>query len=390
MARSIDGRGTTRYVQRQAFPVCIKNNLREYEGRTVFLLEMLANADDAGAENFTVCLDYASHPKEDLLPGSMLALQGAAMIVSNDVAFSQADFRNYTQNVGNSSKTNDPGTIGRFGKGALTVYALTDAVQLVSGCHLLVLDPQGTHLASHLTSWSCNFVDPTAEDYVPVSNIAPGHLGPFIDYSEACDSVTTLEPRTQYTGSIFRLALRGAEAAAQSQISNQSVTPEQLLPVLNSFCEMAPELLLFTRHIRNIYVYTRKSAGTKATLYHHSSAHSGPPTLLPAQLQKQMLTVNVKNAGRGNSQHVWLKVINLAANGGGIAIPLNEPETGQTPSAFSGKLFCTLPLALEVTALPVHVNGSFLVSSNRKSLWEGEGDGGKVGSAMLTSGILPI
>ncbi len=37
-----------------------------------------------------------------------------------------------------------------------------------------------------------------------------------------------------------------------------------------------------------------------------------------------------------------------------------------------------MPLPFGVTALPVHVNGAFWVQSDRRKLWSGEGDRGKV------------
>jgi len=68
----------------------------------------------------------------------MKAVQGPALIIGNDAEFSQADWNNYTRKVGDSSKVNDPDTAGKFGKGALTAYSVSDVIQLVSGNQLLV------------------------------------------------------------------------------------------------------------------------------------------------------------------------------------------------------------------------------------------------------------
>ncbi|KAL0054448.1 hypothetical protein WJX82_008972 [Trebouxia sp. C0006] len=43
----------------------------------------------------------------------------------------------------------------------------------------------------------------------------------------------------------------------------------------------------------------------------------------------------------------------------------------------TAKVFITLPLPLEKTGLPVHINGAFKVHSDRRNLWSGDDDGGK-------------
>lgn len=128
----------TRLQQREKFTTCIKNNVREYGGGSTCLKELLANADDARATRFTVCLDKSQYSTDSLLSVGMEELQGPALWVCNDAKFSHQDYRHYTLSVGESAKAEDSETIGKFGKGALTVYSLTDVIQILSADSLLV------------------------------------------------------------------------------------------------------------------------------------------------------------------------------------------------------------------------------------------------------------
>ena len=147
------GAWDTQLQQQEKFTVCISNNVREYGGGSTCLKELLANADDAKATKFTICLDQSQYQTDGLLSPGMAGLQGLALWVGNDAKFSSQDWRNYTLHVGRSAKANDNDTIGKFGKGGLTAYSLSDVIQVVSGDHMLVLDPHGTHLPNQLQSW---------------------------------------------------------------------------------------------------------------------------------------------------------------------------------------------------------------------------------------------
>ena len=51
----------------------------------------------------------------------------------------------------------------------------------------------------------------------------------------------------------------------------------------------------------------------------------------------------------------------------GLAVPLKPDKS------FSGKIFCFLPLPIS-SKLPLHINGQFVLSSNRRALWRGGED----------------
>ena len=58
----------------------------------------------------------------------MSVLQGPSLLLCNNAALSDRDWDGYTSKLGKSYKASDDQTIGRFGKGALTVYPLTDDI----------------------------------------------------------------------------------------------------------------------------------------------------------------------------------------------------------------------------------------------------------------------
>lgn len=124
------------FVQQQSITALIHNSVADYGGGDVCLREALANADDARATEFVICLDKSQYATEDLLSNQMSVLQGPSLLLCNNAAFSDQDWDGYTSKVGKSYKASDDQTIGRFGKGALTVYSLTDVIQVsfVSSC----------------------------------------------------------------------------------------------------------------------------------------------------------------------------------------------------------------------------------------------------------------
>ncbi len=381
----LKSRGNTRLVQQEAFTVCIKNNVREYGGGDICLKEHLTNADDAKATHFVVCLDKTQYSSNRLLSLGMKALQGPALIIGNDAEFRMSesnddgrdDWINYTGKVGDSSKANDPDTADKFGKGALTAYSVSDVIQVLSGKQLLVLDPHGTHLPEGLLSWSCNPVEARHKHFLNLAAEAPDQLEPFINFSKSNAAVPLWDGRSHYAGTLFRLALRTEAAAASSQISNETIKTDMFAKTLEEFAAAAPDLLLFLRHIRKISVYVKEPGQADAILKHQSIART--VSTAATSCQEQQLAVSIQHANGQMTSKLWLKIINLARNGDGVAALLEDEQTkGEKMPLIAGKVYSTMALPLENTGLPVHINGAFFVSSDRRNLWEGEGDDGKV------------
>ena len=311
----------------------------------------------------------------------MAPLQGPAVVLFNDAEFSKTDWHNYTQKVGDSSKADDPDTAGKLGKGALTAYSFSDVIQVLSGENLLVLDPHGKHLPEDLQSWGCNFVARKSSHYVNLACEAPGQIDPFTSFTESCTALPGLATGSPYPGTIFRLALRTEDAAKSSDISNDFITTSQVEQTLEEFAAAAPDLLLFLRHVNKISVYIKEDGQHAAILKHECKAAS---FMHSSSGLRQMLSVRIKGDNNASSR-VWLKVTDPAKNGDGIVTLLQESTSTEQLPTLSGKVYSTMALPFEDTGLPVHVNGAFFMSSDRRNLWEGEGDEGKVQMILFLS-----
>lgn len=376
----------TRLQQREKFTTCIRNNVREYGGGSTCLKELLANADDAKATRFTICLDKSQYSTDCLLGVGMKDLQGPAPWVCNDASFSNQDYHNYTRSVGDSAKADDIGTVGKFGKGALTVYSLTDVIQILSADNLLVLNPHATHLPDQIPSVFGNLVDRRDEHFVDVAADSPNQLEPFLSFTKHCSSVPTLSIGNHYPETLFRLALRTPAAAQHSEISQESLSPDQMAQILQDFVRVAPDLLLFTRHVKSISVFVKVSKDSQCTLMHEctASVSTSTSTILSCKLQKAAITI--KDESGCKSKHMWHKATHsISGQSGDVAIlelvQEGAAEDGKLLPPVAGKVCSTMALPLAPTSLPVHMNGDFRMFSDRRTLWAGEGDRGQVRTA---------
>ena len=371
----------TRLQQREKFTTCIKNNVREYGGGSTCLKELLANADDAKATRFTVCLDKSQYSTDSLLDVGMEDLHGPALWVCNDAKFSDQDYRNYTLSVGESAKAEDNETIGKFGKGALTVYSLTDVIQILSADSLLVLDPHGTHLPDQLPSIFGNLVNRRDEHFVDVAADSPDQLDPFLSFTKHCSSIPTLRAGKHYPGTLFRLSLRTQAAAQHSEISKESVSPDQIAQALQDFAQAAPDLLLFTRHVKSISVFMKGSKDSQCTLMHDCTATISSITSTMAHSKLQKVAISIQDASGCKSKRIWHKATHTGnGQSGDVAVLMQEDVSGAEKHLppLAGKVYSTLALPLAPTSLPIHMNGDFRLSSDRRALWAGEGDRGQV------------
>ena len=365
-------------VKKKKFTVRIKNNVREYGGGNTCLKELLANADDAKASHFTVCLDKSRYPTDQLLSASMEDLQGPALWVCNDAKFSAKDWQNYTLSVGESAKANDSAKIGKFGLGALTAYSLTDVIQIISGDSLLILDPHGSHLPDQLPSVFGNMVNNTDEHFVDVAADSPEQLDPFLSFTKHCPSVPTFSTGKHYPGSLFRLAFRTPAAAWRSEISNESLSPDQFAQTLQDFTQAAPDLLLFTRHVKSISVFMKGSKDSQCTLMHDCTATISSITSTGAGCKVHEAIITCQY-GSGPQRHsVWHKASHNTVNSQSGDVAVLVHEGGMNLPKVLGKVYSTVALPLAPTSLPVHINGDFRLSSDRRTLWAGEGDRGQV------------
>lgn len=275
----------------------------------------------------------------------------------------------------------------------MTAYSLSDTIQLVTGNDIMILDPHRTRLPHKQSSLRGNIVDPESVRYVDIQQQAPMQLEPFLSPTAACPALPTLYPQAHYPGTLFRLAFRMPEAAATSLISQEAVPADDFLTsTLHDFCQIAPELLLFTRSVSTISVYVKESADSCAMLLHECKAsRESMQSSANRPIALDQLTVSIQQGPEPLSLGItasktWGVATSTGSPGGtdGIAALLHETrskgvcEMAIGLSAVRGKVYATMPLPLHVSRLPVHVNGAFWMQADKRKLWSGEGDRGKV------------
>ena len=404
------------YIQREAFTIRLQHIIGGYGGGGTALKEMVGNSDDAKAAEFVVFIDgcqysrpgppwqnMVSDPQGVVLVSRLTAFgtyhnfkhmqatwQGPALLVWNSATFTRQDWINLTAKVGNSSKAGQTHTIGKFGLGALTAYIFTDVPQVLSDDRFLLLDPHAMYLPEHNSAMLCNFVDQHDPDLVKLADDAPSIIEPFVSFSKNCPVVPKWDPASQYPGTIFRFPLRSSATASVSAISNISISTEDCInTVLKPFLHTTAELVLFTQYTKTISAYAKESQGADCILLHQCIAHSTAvpvPASASSNFGYSTVTVSRKTGTDHLSTQTWLRVDNPAALNCGVAILLHDSAAADgrhyLPSV-AGKVFITLPLPLEKTGLPVHINGAFKVHSDRRNLWSGDDDGGKVSAPFV-------
>lgn len=109
----------------QQLTTTIRKSLWEYTERQV-LVEFLANAADAGANDFGVLIDQYQALDQRILSPEMASFQKCpSLVIYNDGVFTEADFRGIIK-TGIGSKEGRGDSIGQFGLGALTMFHITE------------------------------------------------------------------------------------------------------------------------------------------------------------------------------------------------------------------------------------------------------------------------
>lgn len=188
-----------------------------------------------------------------------------------------------------------------------------------------------------------------------------------------------LQKKHHYKGTLFRLALRSASAAESSSISSDSFSAAKVLQTLQSFITAAPDMLLFTRHVRGITVLVKENSDHACSMLHQCTAST---TSLDDLLgcQRQKICICIQDASHKTACKTWIKATHLQANTAKADAAVSMQDTSNTHSsssrqlpAIDGKVFSTLTLPLAKTFLPVHINGAFMMSSDRRTLRAGAG-----------------
>ena len=401
----------------QSITTAIRKVLGDYKDGVGILKELIQNADDAGATTVKFLVDWRHGPTSSLLSPDMAKCQGPALWAYNDAVFTDDDLENISKLAG-GTKVEDLSKIGRFGLGFTAVYHLTDVPSFVTREYFTAFDPNVNHLQDRIKDRSRPGI---RMNLGKNPELLARYKDQFQPYNDIFGCITMPSQSSfHYNGTLFRFPFRTAHQASISEISKTDYGRDRIPGLVCSLCECASTLLLFSQHIKKVEIYeldrSRPPNQMQLVLlvnkqsvkaYRSKGMNSEEPFIKQCSkwLQQnrdsrkfnseyprslEIVTISTLNmaaelSGCGreySSSEVWLVVsasgtdtsleIALSPEGqshgllpcGGAAFPIQRDITKGY-----GELFCFLPLSIS-TGLPVHVNASFAIMSNRVEIWK--------------------
>ena len=405
------------FGQREELTLRIQNIIRDYPFDITVLKELLQNADDAKAKKMHIILDKRTHGRSSVISEEWQKLQGPALLVWNDSVFSEKDLKGI-QELGMGSKRSEAETIGQYGIGFNVVYHLTDCPSFVTkGDTLCVMDPH------------CKYV-PEAEELFPgarYDNLKNGFWRTFPDMSSAYLQNERSEslPDEFHDGSLFRLPIRHTDQMVKSSKivdtndsgASKPLSAEKLSELLCEWMPQMKEAMFFLNNmteikymeieqcleagemVEDLHIQTKFHFRTKISkspafdssfkalqdsiaAFTETSNCRSQVMLYPMTVSEMVLSEDEKEKtheekwliqqGVGDiydEGQVWQYVKRIKPRHG-IAAPLKrDMKRSGGMKRSRGKLFCFLPLPIP-SGVPVHINGCFVLDSNRRSLWK--------------------
>ncbi|XP_051565732.1 sacsin [Myxocyprinus asiaticus] len=411
----------------------IKNILKEYDEESDIFKELIQNAEDAGASTCKFLLDFRKHrdPPETLIDDGMAICNGPCLWIFNNELFSEEDWTNIVK-VGSASKESKVEKIGKFGLGFNAVYHVSDIPSILSGKSLLILDPNVTHLEKHIVSKG----NPGIKLNPFQERLYKRFPGQFKSYEGIFDcDLSVQNSKKTYNGTLIKLPFRTVEEANKSEISAKVYDEERIKGFKHYLTENSQTHILFLKNIMSMSLqivpeiaftpprHDEIQTTLKLSREVINSFAVSNDTLIQEikgtfmkgditchniiDYSNAQLVKIVQDNQEGSLTQYWLlyscfgtqdslrmfqrrneheHVFSLPI--GGIAVPLHrETQTNMwSPNeSLFGQAFCFLPLPIE-TGLPVHVNGTFAVTSNRKGLW-GKGVKSEWNNALLKDAV---
>ncbi|KAJ7262754.1 hypothetical protein B0H12DRAFT_1104316 [Mycena haematopus] len=340
----------------------IRNVLTQYSELQI-CNEFLANACDAEATKFGICVDERPGAANKLLSSAMAPFQNCpSLVMYNNGVFSSKDFEGICR-TGIGGKEGRTNTIGQFGLGVLSMFHFTEMAMIVSGAHVLFLDPSKTHLP----------IQGRASLLLPLDQIKrwyPDHIS-CLDglYDFDADHVS------HYNGTLFRLPLRNSlQINAQSILSATRITPQHIRErIIKPFCDSSKHALIFTK-LTSIVAFSRDSAGKQSHGWVTSATRDSAERIFNFETQ----LVHILAGGKTED----FKVVS-------VSCPLSQLPSELTPLVGPHRLRSPIVVGLAApltslndtnrylfsvvqlpisTTLPVHLTASFILSQDRRSI----------------------
>lgn len=408
----------------------LKNIIKDHNDDMATFKELIQNADDAGATEIKFLVDWRQNKAEKLLSPGLSETQGPALWVYNDALFTDRDFENINKLAG-ATKIGNQDKLGRFGIGFCTVYNITDLPSFISREYIAFFDPHTTHLGDLIKDNSRPGIRLNLKSNPVALSAFPDQFKPYQGIF-GCTFEKKGEPFF-YDGTLFRLPLRNMRQASESEICNKYYNEQQFAQMISALQENVSKMLLFLQNVCKISFFqisfnqnpslpnavfevqketleTFSSIGSpsdrltseknnnhqlQSDLYgswvfeQHSHQHRVNSSRI-VSIQSQAYPSSPLVSSRiQRSNEVWLitscygdrKSLEMANSEDGklngllpkaeIAALLsgNDKDKQWKPAKIVGEAFLGLPLGVE-TGFPIHVNGCFAVTTNRRNLWE--------------------
>jgi sacsin len=204
----------------------------------------------------------------------------------------------------------------------------------------------------------------------------------------------------EFNGTLFRLPLRTEDQAEESRLSKRSLSPLECEQLLRMFAEDASSMLVFLKSVESITIQVWEADGRQPVAIAscaiqdvtlqlqglrcmvNGSSGNAHSSVRAADFCLDILCIHGSSS---NTQH-W-EICNQFGGGRASTIADNPnnallkliPFGGvaalcqEDGDDFAGAAYCFLPLPIS-TQLPVHVNGFFELSSNRRDVWQAGAD----------------
>ena len=396
------------FGQKERLTTRLKRILSGYPCDKEILKELLQNADDARATEIHFVKDPRRHSDEKVFEECWKPLQGPALCVYNNSAFTEEDLEGI-KNLGEGSKGKDPNKTGQYGIGFNCVYHLTDTPSFLScgpdiGETLVVFDPHARYVPGVTQDEPGRRYDNVKELRSIFTDVFPCYL----------EDKFNLE-----NGTMFRFPLRTMSMATKSELSDSHMPVEAVDRLLSRFKPELFENLLFVNCVQKISIsdvdrLTNRLSNTYTVTAHLSEedqeareefagyikevgkrlkAGKIDISSVPVKEISYEMTLEdnkgykerwfiVQRAGFEIGATVPNNVIGAFKRGdimllprAGVAALLETSKMKSTDKP--RKAYCFLPLPL-TTSLPVHINGHFALDHEaRRDLWRDDSTGPK-------------
>ncbi|XP_078349603.1 sacsin-like isoform X1 [Oculina patagonica] len=414
----------------EAVTTRLKNTIKDHNDDMAIFKELIQNADDAGAMEVKFLVDWRTNKAEKLLSPGLCETQGPALWVYNDALFTDRDFENINKLAG-ATKIGNQDKLGRFGLGFCTVYNITDLPTFISREFIAFFDPHTTHLGDLIKDKSRPGIRLNLKNNPVALSAFPDQFKPYQGVF-GCTFEKKGEPFF-YDGTLFRLPLRTLRQASESEICNKYYNEQQLVQLISAFQENASKMLLFLQNVCKISVFQissdqnpslpsavfeveKETLQTLASIStpegkstseennnhvslegdlngswvfeHHSHQHRDNSSRILSIKYQAYPSSPLLPSRNQRSKEVWLisscygdrKSLEMASSEDGklhgllpkaevAGLLSGEKDKQWSPEKIAGEAFLGLPLGVE-TGFPVHVNGCFAVTTNRRNLWE--------------------